>query len=257
MMSIRFTSGKLFALAAVAATLSVGITAVAQQPPAPGGGGFGGGGRRQGGGRGFGAPTLANTPVAVLADGLKLSATQKAKVQAIQDQYRKDMTALRPPQGQQPADPQEMRQKMTGLTEETTKSIEGVLTADQNKAAPAFLKTIGGFRTVGIPLEVVPDLKLTSDQKTKIAAIADSAQKQIQDEIAKAQAAGGGQGGGGGFQGIQEMMKANRDKAAAVLTVTQKATLDKYVADHPQRGFGGGGGGRRGGGGAAGGNGPV
>jgi Spy/CpxP family protein refolding chaperone len=247
MMSIRFTSGKLIALAAVAATLSVGITAVAQQPPG------GGGGRRQGGGRGFGAPTLANTPAAVLADGLKLSATQKAKVQAIQDQYRKDMTALRPPQGQQPADPQEMRQKMTSLTEETTKSIEGVLTAEQNKQAPAFLKSVGGYRTVGIPLEVVPDLKLTSDQKSKIAAIADAAQKQIQDEIAKAQAVGGGQGGGG-FQGIQELMKANRDKAAAVLTPSQKATLDKYNADHPQRGFGGG---RRGGGGGAPGNGPV
>src|SRR5579859_5721183 len=103
MMSIRFTSGKLFALAAVAATMSIGITAVAQQPPAAGGGGGGGGFRRGGGQRGGGfQPSLANTPAAVLADGLKLNATQKAKVQAIQDQYRKDTQALRPQQGQQP-----------------------------------------------------------------------------------------------------------------------------------------------------------
>jgi Spy/CpxP family protein refolding chaperone len=261
----KFRKGSIVAIAAVAA-LTMGLSSYAQQAPGGAPGGGGGGGFRQGrqGGRGgFGQPTLTSVPAAVLADGLKLTAVQKAKIQAIQDQARKDTQALRPAQGQQP-DFQEMRQKMQALNEETNKSIEGVLTPDQLKAAPAFLKSVGGYRTVGIPLEVLPDLKLTADQKTKIAAIADAAQKQLQDEMQKMRAAGGGQpgggGGGGGFQAIQDLMKANGDKAAAVLTSGQKAILDKYKADHPQRGFGGpggGGGGRRGGGGAPGGNGPA
>jgi hypothetical protein len=268
MMSMRITTGKLCTLAIVAAALTVGSAGLAQQPP--GGGGAGGGGGRGGqrGGRGFGQLTLASVPAPVLADGLKLSASQVSKIQAIQDQYRKDRTALRPAQGEQ-VDRNELFQKMGALDEETTKSIQGVLNESQNKQAPAFLKAIGGYRMVGIPLEVLPDLKLTSDQKTKITAIAEGAQKQMADARAAAQAANGGNGGapgagpgaggpGGGFQAFQEMMKANSDKAAAVLTTTQKATLAKYIADHPQRGFGGrgGGGGRRGGAGA-GGNAPV
>jgi hypothetical protein len=270
MMSMRITTGKLCTLAVVAAALTVGSAGLAQQPP--GGGGAGGGGGRGGqrGGRGgFGQQlTLASVPAPVLADGLKLSASQVTKIQAIQDQYRKDRTALRPAQGEQ-VDRNELFQKMGALDEETTKSIQGVLNESQNKQAPAFLKAIGGYRMVGIPLEVLPDLKLTSDQKTKITSIAEGAQKQMADARAAAQAANGGNGGapgaggpgaggaGGGFQQFQEMMKANSDKAAAVLTTTQKATLAKYVADHPQRGFGGRGGGRRGGGAGAGGNGPV
>lgn len=253
-MSIRISRGKLGALIAAATALTVGAAALAQPPAGPGGGG---GGRRQGG-FGRGQATLATVPAAVLADGLKLNAAQKAKIQAIQDQYRKDATALRPAQGVE-VDRQELGQKMQALSEETTKSIEGVLTEEQNKQAPAFLKTIGAFRMVGIPLEVLPELKLTSDQKTKIASIADGAQKQMADARAAAQANGGG-GGGGGFQAFQEIMKTNSDKAAAVLTAAQKATLQKYVADHPQRGFGGPGGRRGGGapGGAPGGaNGPV
>jgi hypothetical protein len=260
MMSMRITTGKLFTLTIVAAALTVGVAGLAQQPP----GGGGGGGRRQGGfgGRGGGQVTLATVPVAVLADGLHLTAGQTSKIQGIQDQYRKDATALRPQQGEQ-VDRNELMQKMGALQEETTKSIQGVLNETQTKAAPAFIKSISGYRMVGIPLEVLPELKLTSSQKSQITTIAEGAQKQMADARAAAQAAnggqpGGGQGGpgGGGFQQFQEMMKANSDKAAAVLTSTQKATLAKYVADHPQRGFGGGG--RRGGGGGqGGGNGPV
>jgi len=255
-MSMRIT-GKLCTLAVVAAALTVGTAGFAHAQG--GGGGGGGGGRRQGGfgGRGGGAATLASIPAAVLADGLKLSASQTSKVQAIQDQYRKDRTALFSDQG---ADRNEQMQKMGALQEDTVKSIQGVLNESQNKAAPAFVKSVGGYRMVGIPLEVLPDLKLTSDQKTKITAIAEGAQKEMADARAAAQANGGGAGGGGGggFQAMQEMMKANSDKVSAILTATQKATLAKYNADHPQRGFGGGGG-RRGGGnnGGAGGNGPV
>ncbi len=260
-MSIKMKKASIVAIAAVAA-LTMGLSSFAQQAPgaAPGGGGGGRQGR-QGGGRGFGGPaTLSAVPAAVLADGLKLSAVQKAKIQAIQDQSRKDMQALRPAPGAQ-VDRQEMMQKFQALNEETNKSIEGVLTPDQLKASVAFLKSVSAYRTVGIPLEVLPDLKLTADQKTKIAAIADVAQKQLQDEMQKLRAAGGnGGGGGGGFQAIQELMKANGDKAAAVLTPAQKSTLDKYKADHPQgRGFGGpgGGGGRRQGAPGGGGNGPA
>ncbi len=211
-MSMRISTGKLCTLAVVAAALSVGSAGLAQQPP--GGGGAGGGGGRGGqrGGRGFGQVTLASVPVPVLADGLKLSASQASKIQAIQDQYRKDRTALRPAQGEQ-VDRNELFQKMGALDEETTKSIQGVLNESQNKQAPAFLKAIGGYRMVGIPLEVLPDLKLTGDQKTKITSIAEGAQKQMADARA-AQAANGGNGGapgaggpgaggaGGGFQAV-------------------------------------------------------
>ena len=202
-------------------------------------------------------------PAAVLADGLKLNSTQTSKIQAIQDQYGKDRTSLFS-SASQGGDRQEMMQKMQSLTEETTKSIEGVLTESQNKAAPGFIKAIGGYPMVGIPLGATfqslsyPAARgLRSPRSQKALRSRWRTRSQLdrqQTRTAEARAPGGG---GGGFQAMQEMMKPNIDKAAAVLTAGQKATLAKYIADHPQRDFGGRGGGGRRGGGAAGGNGPV
>lgn len=252
-MSIRIPLGRLRTLFTIGAALVVCLGANAQNP--------GGGGQGRGQRGGFGRQmTIASVPVDVLASGLKLTDLQKAKLTALHDQYVKDMTALRPQPGSPPD--QDARQKMQDLNTEVTSKMTDVLTADQQKELPDFLKSLGSYRTVGIPLEVLPALKLTSDQKTKIVTIAEEGQKAMQakfQELQQQQQNGGNQDRQAMFQAFQTMQKENHDKAVAVLTASQKKTLEEYLTAHPQPTFGPGGrgGGRRGGGAGAGGNGPV
>jgi Spy/CpxP family protein refolding chaperone len=138
--------------------------------------------------------------------------------------------------------------KMQDLTTKATSSIDAVLTPAQKKELPGALKEIGTMRNAGIPLETLGDLKLTSTQKTKIASIADKAQKDMEVKVKAAN---------GDFQSLMPAIQQARAKThtdvMATLTASQKAVVEKYEKDHPRRGFGGGmggpgGGGRRGGG---------
>ena len=112
------------------------------------------------------------------------------------------------------------------------------------------------MRTAGIPIATLPQLNLTSTQKTKISTIADKAQRDMQ---AKVQAANGD------FQSlgpvIQQLRQKTHTDVMAILTTPQKGIVDKYEKDHPRGGrggggFGGPGGGGRGGGGRGGPGGP-
>jgi hypothetical protein len=255
-MSIQIPAGKLRTLITVGAALVVCVGAHAQNGGGAGGAGGGGGqGRRGGGGQFNRTPTIVSVPVSVLVSGLKLSDLEGAKLTALHDQYLKDMTALRPAQGAQP-DP-DAREKMTALNSETTEKMTAVLPSDKAAKLPDFLKGLASYRTVGIPLEVLPALKLTDAQSTKIAAIADEATKASAAKIQELQQGGDRQAM---MTAMQAMQKTNHDNAVAVLTAPQKKTLEDYIAAHPQptfNGRGGGGGGNRRPGGAAGGNGPV
>jgi len=198
--------------------------------------GIGSGPRRQGG---FGQASVITVPAEALAGPLKLTADQKTKIAASQEKFTKDRTALMAPDanGQRP-NFQEIGPKIQDLTAQTQKDIEAVLTDDQKKMLPAVLKDFQALQGAGIPAGVVGDLKLTADQKTKIAEIAKASQAEI---AAKRQELGQGGDRAALRQAMQDMQKAEHDKIVAVLTDTQKTTLEKYLKDHPQRaGFGGG-----------------
>ena len=140
----------------------------------------------------------------------------------------------------------QIRERMQAADKKAGKDIEAVLTASQKAKLPAVLKQLETARNAGIPMEVVSDLKLTSDQNNKLEGIAKDAQAKRTQMM---------QGGGGGgdrqamFQAFQKMRDENRKKVDAVLTPTQRDTLKKYEDAHPRgRGGRGGGPGGRGGG---------
>ena len=234
-----------------------------------GGGGFGGfaggfGGQRGGGLMQMG---LSNLPVDVLVKGLKLTDDQKTKVDDVQKKIREAQRAAfsggnnpfggGAGGGNRP-DPAQLQEMMTKMQEDRKKNdaqIEAVLTDDQKKALPVFLKDVQTFQTAQLPLALVGDLKLTDDQKTKMAAVVTQIQKIAQE---KRQEAMDNQD----FQSLREIMTqtqtALKDKTRALLTADQKAMVEKYEKENPNQGFGRGGrGGGQGGpgGGGQGGNG--
>jgi Spy/CpxP family protein refolding chaperone len=215
-----------------------------------GGGGFGGGfgGQRGGGLMQMG---LSNLPVDVLVKGLKLTDDQKTKVDDVQKKIREAQRAAfgggnnpfggGAGGGNRP-DPAQLQEMMTKMQEDRKKNdaqIEAVLTDDQKKALPAFLKDVQTFQTAQLPLALVGDLKLTDDQKTKMAAVVTQIQKIAQE---KRQEAMDNQD----FQSLREIMTqtqtALKDKTRALLTADQKAMVEKYEKENPNQGFGGRGG---------------
>ncbi len=224
-----------------------------------GGGGFGGGFGGFGGQRGGGMMQmgLSSLPVDVLVKGLKLTDDQKTKVDDVQKKIREAQRAAfgggnnpfgggagggnRP----DPAQLQEMMAKMQEERKKNDAQVEAVLTDDQKKALPAFLKDVQTFQTAQLPLALISDLKLTEDQKTKMAAVVKQVQTISQE---KRQEAMDNQD----FQALREIMTqtqtALKDKTRALLTADQKAMVEKYEKENPNQGFGGfGGRGGRGG----------
>jgi hypothetical protein len=138
-----------------------------------------------------------------------------------------------------------MMAKMQEERKKNDAQVEAVLTDDQKKALPAFLKDVQTFQTSQLPLALIGDLKLTEDQKTKMAAVVKQVQTISQE---KRQEAMDNQD----FQALREIMTqtqtALKDKTRALLTADQKAMVEKYEKENPNQGFGGfGGRGGRGG----------
>ncbi|MCW3055707.1 MAG: hypothetical protein JWN14_4877 [Chthonomonadales bacterium] len=239
------------------------LSAVAATSFAQGNGAVAAGGarrQRQGGGQGQrgqrGGNPLVTMPLSVMDSYLKLTADQKTKITAIQTQYKTDAKAFTPAPvapGEMPdrQAQQEMRTKQREASTKADTDIKAVLTEDQTKLIPDMNKELGSYTAVNIPVGVLPDLKLTADQKTKITTIAADSQKEMQAKFQEAQA----NGGQVDQAAMQEMRKASSDKVTAVLTDTQKTTLADYRKAHPTPQFGGrggaGGGRRAGGAGAA------
>jgi Spy/CpxP family protein refolding chaperone len=216
-----------------------------------GGGGFGGGfGGQRGGMMQMG---LSSLPVDVLVKGLKLSDDQKTKIDDVQKKVREAQRAAFGG-GNNPfggggtrPDPAQLQEMMTKMQEERKKNdaqVEAVLTDDQKKALPAFLKDVQTFLTAQLPLALIGDLKLTEDQKTKMAAVVKQVQTISQE---KRQEAMDNQD----FQALREIMTqtqtALKEKTRALLTADQKAMVEKYEKENPNQGFGGFGRGGRGG----------
>jgi len=218
------------------ATMGIMVRAQGAAPGAPGqgNGGQGGRGGQRRGGRG---PQLASVPVSILGAELKLTADQKTKIQTIQDTLADTLAKAQAP-GTTPD-----RQALRATYTQANTDIEAVLTEDQKAKLPDMNKTLGYYTSVGIQLGVLPALKLTEEEKTKIVAIATDAQTKTRDAFTNAP--------GGDRQAamtaIQAIRKDATDKVVALLTDSQKATLEAYNKAHPAPQFGGPGGGGFGG----------
>ncbi len=182
---------------------------------------FAQGGGGQQGRRGMGRMTLAQIPVSALSMELKLTGDQKAKLTEIQTKYRADVQPLRPTPGSQP-DPSNF-QKMRDLSQQANQSMEAVLTDDQKAKLPETLRHFSSLRSVGIPLEVYADLKLTDDQKKQIGDISRDATTKMQALAPEDRRTQG-----------RQIRQEVREKTLALLTADQKAIIEKYNREHPR-----------------------
>ncbi len=251
-------------------------------PDGPGGQGrppFGG---PPGGPGGMGAPRpsmTADIPMPMLEAGLSLTADQKAQIAPLQRAFRSQRPPMpmggrgpqdgppngRGPQGggppmpppgegrgDGPPDQGAMRGQMDAMRnaqQQTSRKIEAILTPEQKQALPALLKELDALRGVGLPADLYAQLKLTSDQKTRIATIAQKMQRAMRPDTN-----GGGQPGD--FQAMQQARRQAHDDALAALTPMQQQLVQRQPRNRPPGGPDGGppppgdpdGGGRRGGG---------
>jgi Spy/CpxP family protein refolding chaperone len=201
--------------------MTLGMVALAQRP---GGQGL----PRQ---LGMGRLSLVAVPVEILDTSLKLSADQKSKIADIQAKYREEARALRPAQGgpPNPAATRENMQKIRQLAEQANQQIQAALNNDQKAKVPALLEEFGALQTAGIPLPLLPELKLTDDQKKQILEVAKTTRDQVQAMSREERRA----------KGRQMMMEA-RTKINNILTGVQKAAIEKWNRENPRRRQGGG-----------------
>jgi len=223
--------------AAVALGCCIAGTALAQAQP----GGAGAGGRRQGRGQGRGGQfgrgaqvTLASLSVDAWGTELGLNDDQKTKIKAVQEQAQKDLAALRPQAGAAPANPQETAQKRREINTKATADINAILTDDQKTKSGPLLKKLGSLQAVGIPAGVYGELKLTDDQVTKLTAVSDEVTKDRTQKLADATAAQQA-GDTAKAQEIRQSLRTTgpNEKAMAILTDAQKASVQKWIKDHP------------------------
>ena|SRR5687767_9505333 len=151
---------------------------------------------------------LANMPVQALDRLVTLTADQKTKITAIQDKFEADAKAL-------PKDPSS-REKRRDLNRAATQQVMAVLTDAQKEKLRSAMKELGPIAGAGIPIPLLQDLKLTDEQKKKIADIVAEARK-------------GAASGPGDRKAMREQVQT---KIAAVLTAEQKAIVTKYMAEH-------------------------
>jgi len=214
---------------AVVLTVTVVGTASAQGPGGP---------RRGGPGRlGQMRPATAiSVPLPQLDKALTLSADQKTKFQSIRDEFSKAAGALmpgRPEQGSAPPDATAMKaqkDKLDQLDKTYSAKVEALLTADQKTALGALLQDLNDSQAVRFPPNASDQLKLTTDQRTKIHTIAANAEKATKDLVGTdAQSAGPG----ANRQAIDKIRRDAHDAAVALLTDDQKASLAKLATQGP------------------------
>jgi Spy/CpxP family protein refolding chaperone len=171
--------------------------------------------RAAGGAHGIlGAVRLVAIPVKLVAKPLELTAEQVSQIEAIQKAYHDDMKALRPAKGS-PPDPT-TREKRQALTMKAVEQIHAILTPAQKEKLKTILRELAGYQLAGIPPRVLPELKLTPEQKTSIEAL-------IKDAVAKAEALKGPDR----RQQMPAMREDLRAKVEGVLTPAQIKILEK------------------------------
>jgi Spy/CpxP family protein refolding chaperone len=195
--------------AAAAVALTITVSSFAQNPAR----------QRQGQRRGQGRNSVASLPVNVIDSIVKLTPEQKTKVTTIHDKYEADTRALRPQQGAQPEPAN--TQKLRDISRQAVADIEALLNQEQKDKLKAANKDLQLYRSVGIPVELYGQVKLTDEQKTKLAAIEKETTEKSQG-VDQAQR--------------RQINQEARTKAEALLTADQKAAIEKYRKEHPREG---------------------
>ena len=247
------------------------LSARAQDQPPPGDfggpggpGGFGGG---PGGHRGPGGPggmrgprpaTLSHAPVEALASALNLTDDQQTKLREMQQAFReKERSGWQnggfPPRSGGPGGPEgqggppseanrqafdAQRKAFDAKSRAADQEMAQILTDAQKKALPGVLKSFDALQAAGFPPPVLAELKLTADQRTRLAAVADKYVPKPGDAAQPGQRPDGRNNGG------RERRQQANTAVMGILTDSQKKTITKWEAAHPrpQRGQGGPGG---------------
>jgi Spy/CpxP family protein refolding chaperone len=194
------------------------------------------GGRGQGGMMGGGALGALMTPegqkeLSLTEDQLakirdvaqSIRTTRLEKFQALQDVAEED----------RPAKMREIAREMSATTE---KELKEILKPEQMKRYQEIDLQAQGINAFNQE-EVAKRLKLTDDQKKKIADIQEDTQSQMREIF---QNAGGDRQAAG--QKMRELMTSSREKVTALLTEDQKATWKEMTGkpfERPTEGFGG------------------
>ncbi len=168
---------------------------------------------------------VAQVPVELLETVCKLTPEQVTKIRAIQTKLQDDLRALRPQRGAA-ADPS-AAQKRRDLNQQASTEINNVLTPEQKEALRAAAPQLTALRSLNIPLQVVPALKLTDEQKQKIAQIVTEIREKVRELPAEERRAKS-----------RELMTDARSKIEALLTDEQKNVIKKAREEARKRGAG-------------------
>jgi hypothetical protein len=193
--------------------------------------------------------------------GLKLNASQKTQIKALQEDLKKQREKIMPAGGMggmmggggRP-DFNAMRanfEKLGAASEAADKKLQGQLNPAQKKALPTLLKNWGTVRSAGIPLETYGSLKLTDAQIKQLATVVEKNRPQMGGMMGGGMMGGGGRPGGppgggrpggppmGGMMsgmmgGFRQMMQKTHDEAMKVLNANQRKTVEAYEKAHPR-----------------------
>lgn len=198
---------------------------------------------RRGGGFGRGGPGMLMMMPEVRAE-LKLDAAQAELVTALQEEMRTKAQAAF--QDFQSLSPEERQKRFAAFSAEYNKEIAKILDPKQMARLKQLEIQRDGNRALGRP-EVADQLKLTADQRSRIAAAL-----QSEREAMRAAFQGFGNGGGNGMSDtdreaarakFQEVRTGTDTKLSQVLTDAQKQqfkSMQGAAFTFPQRrGFGG------------------
>ena len=217
---------------AAATVIGMALSANAQGPGGPGGPH-----------RRHGAPDrliyAVNAPMPMLDRTLKLTDDERSKIESIQDQFQESIHSLMPPRPRPGATPPAVgdrkaaETKIETIAKQAGEKVMAALTADQQKTLTRVLADLNDFRLVHIPYGAAKDLKLTPDQRSKVADIAAKTRKEIKairDASSDPRA---------DHDKIAEILKSAGADTRKLMTESQKTALDTFLNDHPMRGRGG------------------
>jgi Spy/CpxP family protein refolding chaperone len=173
----------------------------------------------QGRGQGPWQASLATIPVDLLAGPLRLTDDQKAKIKASQEKVAKVTAEARRAAGKDGGGGAGF-QGVRDAQQAANTEITAVLTAQQKGKVEDIVREFGAYQQLGIPLQVLGEVKLTDAQKAKLKPIAEEMQNKVQELRA-----GGGQPD---RQARQQLRQEYSAKALAILTAEQKATIEKW-----------------------------
>ena len=258
------TASALTAMIGLMAALPLTSWAQDQPPPPPPGdfgpggpGGFGGGPGGPGGHGGPGGPggmrrpgpprpaSLSDAPVEILASALNLSGDQQDKLREMQRSFRdaerseRQSAGFQPPRpggpGEMPSEEQmrafdEKRKAFDAKTQSKSRAADQemakILTDAQKRVLPAVLKSMDALQMAGIPAPLQAELKISADQRTKLAVVADKYGPKPGDTPQPGQQFDPRRNGGRREQARAAVM--------AVFTDAQKAALSDWEAAHPR-----------------------